>query len=85
MNFSLAALAVAVVLAVAPQKAPAMSSKTLTKGAFPWPQKNAPAVAKQGNAVPIPGCSGPLWNGQFPWMADYEPSAPECGPGKVVA
>lgn len=80
MNVSFLAIFVAAVFAApAPAIEKAISTKPMAKGDWPWGGKavQAPVVveAKSLNAcpecpiiVPIAGCGGPLWNGQFPWM-----------------
>lgn len=80
MNFSSFFLLAASVLAVAPVQQKTLS-KGLSKGAWPWgfntPEGQAKAMDGANPNIPIP-MTGPLWNGQFPWMTGCAASEPCC-------
>jgi len=81
MNFSSLVLLAASVFALPQQesqKAGFVVTKQLNKGSWPWglEQKSVEKGASPFN-IPIP-FTGPLWNGQFPWMCPGEVCAPSC-------
>lgn len=85
MNFSSFFLIAASVLAVAPVQQKTVA-KGLSKGVWPWgfntPEGQAKAMEGGNNPnVPIPHMTGPLWNGQFPWMTGCAAEKPSCNVG----